>query len=402
MAKTITLLMDVFSPSKRFAKSGATLGWLDPYSICDHIECRELQTIWGKAMDCRKLCAVFSVVLGIVGCASTTVPPIALENVWQDKTFSYQHAPLPETPETLFALDPAVVKSLRLDYGRGLSTGRRLELLVSRLYGPNGIRLSYTSGHSTGASETWHNKRGDCLSLTILAYAAARHLGIDAHMQEVRTALLVDRRDGVDFVNSHVNVFFRSASEVTVNGQTFGAGRFIIDFEPQAGSRRAGQWLTESAIVARYYNNRAAQYLLQNDVQRAYAYYRAAIELAPEYAAPFSNLAQLYVRHGLLVGAEQLLRHAIALDGASYAPLWAMHQLLTAQGRSAEAQHYATLLTKRQDDDPYHWMGMGLPALKDGRNFAAIRAMERAAALTTGFEEVHLYLGVALRAQWPT
>ncbi|MES2584124.1 MAG: hypothetical protein V4627_15485 [Pseudomonadota bacterium] len=346
-------------------------------------------------MDCRKLCAVFSVVLGLGGCATTPVPPLALNSVWQDKTFNYQRELVKETRDTLFALDAAVVHDLSLDEGVGRSSERRLELLVARLYGPNGIRLAYSTGHTTGASETWHNKRGDCLSLTILAYAAARHLGINAHMQEVRTPPLVDRRDGVDFVNGHVNVFIRFASEVTVNGQSFGAGSFIIDFEPQVGSRRTGHWLTESAILARYYNNRAAEYLVQKDDARAYAYYRAAIELAPDYAAPFGNLAQLYARHGLLAGAEQLLHHAIALDGPSYAPLRAMHQLLSLQGRAAEARRYAELLEKRQDEDPYHWMGVGIAALQNGRNAAAIRALERAASLTAGFEELHFYLGVA-------
>ncbi|MES2950340.1 MAG: tetratricopeptide repeat protein [Pseudomonadota bacterium] len=346
-------------------------------------------------MDCRNLCSVLLVVLGLGGCAATRAPPLAPDNLWQDSAFNYERTLVPETRATLFALDAEVVKSLRLDEGYGRTTEARLNRLITRLYGPNGIRLAYSAGHTTGASETWHNKRGDCLSLTVLAYAAARFLGINAQMQEVRTPALVDRRDGVDFISGHVNVIVRHAADVTVNGQSFGTGSFIIDFEPQAGSRRPGEGLTEDAILARYYNNRASEYLVQKDDRRAYAYYRAAIEAAPDYAAPFGNLAQVYARHGLLADAEQLLRHAIALGGPSYAPLRSMHHLLSAQGRDAEAQHYADLLAKRQDEDPYHWMGVGMAALRDGRYRAAIDALERATALTTGFEELHYYLGVA-------
>nr|WP_295774097.1 tetratricopeptide repeat protein [Rhodoferax sp.] len=348
-------------------------------------------------MDCRQLCAVFFVVLGLGGCAapkvsSSLAPP---DNVWQDNEFAYQRGLVTETRETVFALDPEVVRALRADDGIAHSTELRLDLLVARLYGTNGIRLSYASGHTTGASETWHNKRGDCLSLTILAYASARYLGIDAHMQEVRVPASIDRRDGVDFVNGHVNVLVRHSAEVVINGQSFGAGSFIIDFEPQAGARRSGQWLTESAIMARYYNNRATEYLVQKDDARAYAYYRAAIEANPDFAATFGNLAQLYARHGLTHSAEQLLLHAIARAGPSYASLRAMHTLLRDQGRSAEAQHYADLLAKRQDEDPYYWMGLGMAALREGRTSAAIGAFERAVSLTTGFEELHFHLGVA-------
>ena len=85
----------------------------------------------------------------------------------------------------------------------------------------------------------------------------------------------------------------------------------------------------------------------------------------------------------------------MALGGPSYAALRAMHNLLTGQGRGMEAQQYAQLLAKRQDEDPYYWMGVGLAALREGRDRAAIGALEKAVALTTGFEELHYYLGAA-------
>lgn len=345
---------------------------------------------------CRKLGCMLLCLGALAGCATRSKVSIAPpEGVWQDAAFHYQPVLVTETRSSLFALDADIVQALRLDHAGATVTERRLDLLLSRLYGPTGSRLIYESGHTTGAVETWRNRRGDCLSLTILAYAAARHLGMKAHMQEVRVPLSVDRRDGTDFINGHVNVVVRNEAEVTFNGKSFGAGSFIIDFEPQAGARRFGQWLTEDAILARFYNNRAAEYWVQQDDARAYAYYRAAIATDPDFAPPYANLAQLYARQGLAADAERLLRHAITLDGPSYAPLRALHQLLLAQGRDAEAQRYADLLAQRRDDDPYYWLGLGLDALRNGRNTAAISALEKAAALTTGFEEIHYNLGLA-------
>jgi Flp pilus assembly protein TadD len=343
----------------------------------------------------RKLCLVLSCLLALAGCAGDPVARVAPPNLWQDQVFAYQPELVTETRDTLFALDDSLVQALRADNSLGLPTDQRLDLLVSRLYGPNGIRLSYTSGHTTGASQTWHNQRGDCLSLTILAYASARYLHIPAHMQEVRVPATVERRDGVDFINGHVNVFVRNYEGVSINGQSYGPGALIIDFEPQAGSRRSGVWLTEEAILARFYNNRASEYLAQKDDTRAYAYYRAALTAAPDYAPAYANLAQLYARHDLAAPSEALLLHAIALGGPSYAPLRALHQLLSTQGRVTEAQHYADLLARLQDEDPYYWMGLGMGALREGRYGAAIRALERAASLTTGFEELHYHLGLA-------
>lgn len=346
-------------------------------------------------MHCKNLSIVFSLLLGLAGCASPPVVRAPPADLWQDQAFQYQPALVTETRESLFALDADIVQSLQADKGHGYSTKRRLDLLLARLYGPAGIRLAYSSGHTTAASQTWHDQRGDCLSLTILAYAATRLLGINAHMQEVRVPFLVDRRDGVDFINGHVNVVVREETEALIDGRPFVTGVFIIDFEPQAGSGRTGTWLTEDAILARFYNNRAAEYLVQHDDARAYAYFRAAIEKAPGYAPAYANLAQLYARQGIAGAAEQLLRHAMALEGPSYAPLRAMQKLLAAQGRVTEARHYADLLVKRQEEDPYYWIGMGLAAMDAQRYGAAISALERAASSASGFKEIHYYLAVA-------
>jgi tetratricopeptide (TPR) repeat protein len=214
-------------------------------------------------------------------------------------------------------------------------------------------------------------------------------------MQEVQVPVAVDRRDGIDFISGHVNVLVRNESDVLLYGQVFGAGSFIIDFEPQVGSRREGQSLSEGEILARFYNNRGTEYLVQKDDARAYAYYRAAIALAPDFHPALANMAQLYMRHGLLPGAEQLLRHAVSNSATAYGPMRSLHQLLQSQGRTAEAQHYAQLLTKRQDDDPYYWLSQGIADLQAGRTPAAVRALERAQSLTSGFEEIHYHLALA-------
>jgi len=339
--------------------------------------------------------AVCVVLAGLAGCATPLAVSALPDSVWQDAPFDYHADRVVEGRDAVFGLTESVRKSLALQDRGQRSTEGRLDALIARLYGPSGIRLTYSSGHTTGAAQTWINQRGDCLSLTILAYAAARELGLLAHMQEVRVPVMLDRRDGVDYVNEHVNLFVRNDTEALINGQAVPSGGFIIDFEPQPGSRASGHWLSEDAILARFYNNRATEYLARDDRANAYAYFRAAQKLAPDYAPAYTNLAHLYARQGLQSQAEQLLQHAIALGGPSYAALRAMAQLLRAQGRDAEAQQFTTLLARRQDEDPYHWLGVGLEALQSGRNRDAIAALEKAAALTTGFEEIHYNLGLA-------
>ncbi|OYT90252.1 MAG: hypothetical protein CFE43_19170 [Burkholderiales bacterium PBB3] len=343
----------------------------------------------------RLICAVIFVTLGLAGCAAPPLAGAPPSGLWQDQAFGYQSSLVTETRDSVFALDRAMQASLNTPGNQLQSTRQRLDLLVARLYDPKGLRLSYASGRTTGAAETWRSQSGDCLSLTVMAYAAARALGLNAYMQEVQVPLTFDRRDGVDFIGGHVNLLVRHAYDVPLNDRTMNVENFVVDFEPQMGANRFGQRLTEDDIMARYYNNRAAQYLIAKDDARAYAYYRAAIAVGPGYAPAFANLAQLYVRKGLLAGAEQLLTHAIALGGPTYSALRNMQMLLTTQGRNAEAQHYAQLLVKQQNESPYYWMGLGMAAMRDSDYRAAIRTLERAAALATGFEEIHYQLALA-------
>lgn len=340
--------------------------------------------------------AVMTGAIALAGCAAPpVVAPLAAAELWQDDAFHYRADRVPETRRTLFELDASTLESLKAGDKRSYETEQRLELLLSQLYSKHGIRLSYSSGHTTGAAQTWNDKRGDCLSLTIMVYSAAQSLGIPAQMQEVQVPLAVDRHGGIDFINGHVNVYVRTNSRVSVNGRDFDSRGVVIDFDLQPGSRNIGNELNEDAILARYYNNRATEFLVLKDTDNAYAYYKAAIQADPQFAPVYANLAQLYHRSGMTAPAEQLLRHALALKGDSYAPLRAMQELLSAQGRNVEAQNFAGRLRKLQDEDPYYWLGLGLDALRRARYGEAVDTLEHAAKLTTGFQEIHYHLALA-------
>ncbi len=340
--------------------------------------------------------AAFSLLLAIAGCS--TSPPVAptASTLWHDELFPSAPNWVVESQSTVFALDAGIAAELRAVDLPSTDSRRRLQLLLSKIYEAKGIRLSYVGGNTTVAADTWRNLQGDCLSLTIMAYSAARYLNIPAHMQEVEVPLTIERRDGTEFVNGHVNVYIPTGANFTAAQQGYNTRGMVIDFEPQYDANRLGQILTEPEALARFYNNRAAQSMARHDDKRAYSYFRAAIGADPRYAPAYVNLAQLYLKHGALAQpAEQLLRHAIALDGPSYTPLRSMVQLLQSQGRNDEARQYVDQLKKRESEDPYYWLALGLDAMRAEHFDAAIRYLKRSAELTNGFEEVHRNLSVA-------
>jgi tetratricopeptide (TPR) repeat protein len=331
----------------------------------------------------------------LAGCAAAPRAPLPAQLPWQDQAFDYDAALVSVGKRDLFQLEDALLTKLNDSSIQNSSAQYRLHYLVSILFGPKAKDFPYSGGHSTVAAETWRRKTGDCLSLTVLSYSLANALGMSVQMQEVRVPVVFDRRGNVEFLNRHVNVLIRGAGEVYLIAGSMRSGDMIIDFEPQVASRREGMALSDDGILARFYNNVAAEYLAQGDLALAYAHFKAAVLADPGYSPSYSNLAQLYIRKGFLQSAERLLLHAIALDDDADIALRSLHQLLVSQGRESEAVKYTEILHARQEKDPYYWLGVGLDQLQRGNYRKAISALEHAQELTRGFQEVHRYLAIA-------
>ncbi|HTH77479.1 MAG TPA: tetratricopeptide repeat protein [Ramlibacter sp.] len=329
----------------------------------------------------------------LAGCASTSTSMAPSQLPWLDQDFHYEPALVAVTPKDLFKLDDELQRKLDDPAWRTAPLGQRLKRLMGLIFGTDGKGFAYRAGHSTVASETWRDRRGDCLSLTVLTYSVARTLGMSALMQEVETPAIYGRAGELDEANQHVNVLLpHLRSDLMVESM---AHDVVLDFEPDFQAPRRGTALTEGGIVARYYNNVAVENMARGDNPRAYAYFKAAIASEPGYISPYGNLAVLYRRIGHEKEAEALLRHAVSLGGSSDVALHELHRLLAEQGRSAEAQEVARQLEARQFSDPYHWISLGLKDLIDNEPRRAIGHLERARDIAPTFAEVHRYLAIA-------
>jgi Tfp pilus assembly protein PilF len=336
-----------------------------------------------------------SLLCASVGCSVAPKVSAVPETLWQDQAFDYDASLVTATRDSVFALDPTLRASLAQSDIASAPSARRLAHLLTLVFGADMRAFEYVGGHTSTAAQTWRNRRGDCLSLTILSYSLARALELPAQMREVRVPASFDRRDGIDFLNNHVNLLIRNDRPVRLPQRQLPAGDVLIDFEPQLGSRQPGNVLRDQSILARYYNNLASEYLAAGKDRLAYAHFKAAIQTDPDYAPSYNNLAQLYQRAGLAAGAERLLRQALALHDDSGLALGSLHRLLLAQGRDHEARSLEAELHARRAQDPYYWLGLGVERLQQHRPAEAVDALERAQALTRGFDDVHRHLAVA-------
>lgn len=332
----------------------------------------------------------------LCGCATPppplTPPPIA-SVPWQDQAFGYDAATITIGKTELFQLDRALQTSIRNALPRLVTPDEKLTFLTTLLFGPDGHSFPYALHHSTIAEETWQRMRGDCLSLTVLAYSIAKALGLSSSMQQVQVPVVYNRSGDVDFVTGHVNLLI--VSKIHLNSSYTKSGYVLIDFEPQIGSWERGQDLTEEGVLARYYNNIGAEYLAAGNQNMAYSYFKSAVLADPAYSSSYGNLAQLYLHSGFDQEAEKLLRYAVASNQNDYPSLKALSHLLSSQGRTTEASQFSAMLRAKQDQDPYYWLGLGLAYLKEGHLQKSVDALERAQNLSVGFRDVHQYLAIA-------
>lgn len=329
----------------------------------------------------------------LAGCATQPVQRDAAVP-WHDETFAYHPAQVTIGRDDLFRLDPELARVLAQADIAHLPVPRRVDAMMKLIYGEGGRRFGYVAGQSTPAAQTWQRRSGDCLSLTVLAFAAGRAIGLEPQMQEVRAPAIYDRRAGFDHVNRHVNVMFPLPG-FSARDEMLQPRAVVIDFEPEYASRLRGTPLTEDAVLARFYNNLGVEALARGQEARAYAHLKAAIAADGSYGAPYANLAVLYRQRQLAADAERLLRRAIALSAQPEVPLQTLHALLLEQGRTAEARAVAARLREWQAADPYHWLAQAIAHLEAGEPRRAIAALEHAQDLTSGFAEVHRFMALA-------
>ncbi len=331
----------------------------------------------------------------LAACAQPVPLQAPAAALWRDEAFAHGAQRVSVDKARLFQLDAALLAELESPDLQAHSADQRIAHLVARVLQDARQPFAYDAGVSTPAAQTWASRRGDCLSLTVLAYAMARALKLPAQMQEVPVPVLFDRRGELDYLAGHVNVFVRGQPATDRIHPDLLARGAVIDFEPQVGVAREGRALSDDAILARFYNNLGVSQMAQGQAPAAYAHFKAAALADPGYAATFSNLALLYQGQGLQAQAEQALRHATTLADDSGTAVRALQHLLRGQGRLAEAAALQPMLLAKQEKDPYYWIAQGQDGLLQGDAKSAIRALERAQKMAQGFAEVHHLLAVA-------
>lgn len=255
------------------------------------------------------------------------------------------------------------------------------------------LRLDYDTTITRNAAETFAARSGNCLSLVVLTAAIARAWNIPFQYQSVRSHGAWSRAERLLFNSGHVNLLLGPpGTRLDRTPET----ALIVDFlMPQAPVHHASRPIGEHTIVAMYLNNRAAESLVDGDVEQAYWWARAALQADPAFVAAYNTLGVVYRRHGNLPEAERALRLALAREPANTKVLTNLHVLLQQLGRETEAAAVRARLVALAPYPPFYFLDQGLAALARGDYDGATSWLRRELARMPYDDEVHFALALA-------
>ncbi|GGP52036.1 hypothetical protein GCM10009347_18790 [Shewanella algicola] len=336
----------------------------------------------------------------LVGCQSTqsNVQNTDINTLFYDDYFT----PV-STIDTddIYQLPEAFVAKFRRQY-LAENTLRSNNILanewLAQYIGATNGGFEYRDHYTRPAAETVLNRQGNCMSLVVLSAALAEALDVPVEFHDIDVEPIWDRRGGFFLVNGHVNLNLMPPEDnITV---LFRGSKMLVDFLPERSLRAyQSKRVNKRQLSAMYYNNVAAEALVKNDYDQAYALVKKAILLNPQFVAAINTLAVIYRHKGYQAEAEQVYRTALQVNPQDLSTLYNLALILGEQDRLIEWAEVHKVLELARINNPFYYFDMAQQAYFDRQYQDALVWYKRAVEKADYRHE--FYFGLS-RAYWAT
>lgn len=283
------------------------------------------------------------------------------------------------SPQQIIVIPPELRAQLRQNViNKSYSRERRMKLLVDYIFSKQGLGLEYDSSVTRTIEQTFRDRKGNCMSFTLLFVTLAREAGVSAYVQEVGQALSWYQEENTLYNAGHVNV-----------GVQLGMDQGTIDLDRNILLARGGpKRISDKRALAHFYNNRGSELMQDGYIVAAKAHFDAALAQDPGFAPAWNNLGVLRMRNHQPGLAERDYLAALQRD-RSYAPaLSNMVNLYRFTGDEAKVDAYMHRLRRAQLGDPFYQFLQADQAEKRGDYAVAATHYRRAIRL---YDKVHQF-----------
>lgn len=273
--------------------------------------------------------------------------------------------------EVLLGLSERVKQVLDARINPSWSRARRIEELSEFFFSESERNIQYDAWLTQSATDTYLSGRGNCLSMSALFVASARHLGLDAKFQTVDVRPTWAESDEVMIRYEHI---------VAVGNVP--RGDYVVDFLPGVFEDRGQQQLiTDEQALALYYSNLSVEAMISGDATQGIQKNLQAIKLWPQNSNIWSNLGSAYRRDEQFELAELVFKRALTLDRENYSALSNLTHLLIRQNRSEDVDQYLDTVSRHYRRNPYYHYHIAQMQISRGEPSSAAESLRRASAI---------------------
>lgn len=342
--------------------------------------------------------------------ANSSLDPVFLDHMLRDDLFVVtENTDIEET--NLFYLSPEMAHELEQTIRPIKSKNERFMAL--RQWAFDTVSLyNYDVQETANIRSLQEIQKINCASFSILFTAAARHVGIPAIIQLIRTPGHWLSKNNTLMVLQHMNVVVAfSEYQWADNGGVFGNAlpthsavqlnpiqkvnyEFIIDINPNVTTNSLkSEKLNDNQVLSRYHSNLAAKAIVNAEFDLAYFHSKRAILADNSAADAWNNLGVLYSKVGHLQLAKTALNTAIQIDPTFESASNNLYAVHLKAGDENLANELRQTIFKRMEINPYYHFTLGKESIGDGNYSAAITHFEQAISLKK--DEQLFYLALA-------
>ncbi|MBD3647947.1 MAG: hypothetical protein HUJ31_10970 [Pseudomonadales bacterium] len=248
------------------------------------------------------------------------------------------------------------------------SDSHKLEELRALLFGEEHLNIQYDAATTRTAIETFEARQGNCLSMTSLFIAAARHVGLEADFEIVVVRPTWDHEGGTMIRYEHI----------VATGKLRHGESYVVDFLPEfvIGDQRS-HYVNDETALSLYYNNLGAEALIDGELDKAAENLRKALALRPGDSDAWSNMGAVMKRSGDAELAEFSYRRALLEDATNYSALNNLAELYRWMGEEQKAREFMERVNRYRRRNPYFYFYVAGLFFREGQFEETAMLLER-------------------------
>ena len=289
---------------------------------------------------------------------------VLLEEVLSGEGLFAESANLSLPEEDIFEVTQEMRSFLKKHIPAG-SDYPKLQKLIDAVMDQSRLGWEFDPFKTYTAANTFHTKKGNCISYAIMMTALGRELGLKMQFNEVHIPSTWDiQTEQTVVLFRHVNVLARAG------GRRLLLGLDIEEYDSSYPQYR----ITDAVAEAHYYNNRGTDYLKINDMENAFLYFKKALMLQPRIRLFYGLIWEsLYLRYGHHKEAEAAFLHALDLDSSELTAISNLQRLYVLQDNSELANYYKQEAERSRMKNPYYRYYLARKQLEDNQPHLALK-----------------------------